>query len=299
MSAVGRAARDEDASAFAEADWETFLGSRLTRPVRVVYGRSRTSPLQARRTPAGRTTFARDGAEWLLRLHTMFRGAPPDVREAVADLLRSGRRAKRSCAVLDDWIAANLPRHPPPRVPDSSLTQRGRHHDLAAIAGGILVAELASDFGPARKPPRFTWGKSRARSRRRRGGALRLGSYDAEIDVVRIHPALDQEGVPDWFVRYVLFHELLHAVHPPVRGKDGRWIRHGKEFQARERAYPGLERALAWERRNIDALIRSARTGEPLRAKRRVTETALALVQMLLFPEAGGTRKKGRRPGRG
>lgn len=273
------------AGAFAEADWERFLGAKLTRPVRVVYGRSRTSPLQARRTPAGRTTFSRDGPEWHLRLHSMFRGAPPDVREAVADLLRSGRRARRSCAVLDDWIAANLPRHPPPRVPDAALVRRGRHHDLASIAAGILRLELAADFGPSQKPPRFTWAKVRARNpRRRRGGALRLGSYDAEIDVVRIHPALDQEGVPEWFVRYVLFHELLHAVHPPVRGRDGRWIRHGKEFQARERGYPGLERALAWERRNIDALIKSARTGEPLRAKRRAR--VLTLVQTLLFPDA-------------
>ena len=292
------------AEPFAEADWETFLGARLRYPVRVVYGRSRTSPLQARRTPPGMTTFARrgslggssGGAAWLLRLHSMFRAAPPDVREAVADLLRAGRRAKRSCALLDAWIAATLPRHPPPRVPDASLSQRGRHHDLARIAAGILSKELASDFGPSRPAPRVTWGRTRGRSPRR---AMRLGSYDAEIDVVRVHPALDQEGVPESFVRYVLFHELLHAVHPPVRGEDGRWIRHGREFQERERRYEGLERALTWERRNIDALIRSARTGKPLRSRRRERATALDLVQMLLFPEAleslGASRRRRQR----
>jgi hypothetical protein len=283
------------ASSLAESDWESFLEARLARPVRVVYGRSRTSPLQARRTPPGRTTFSRDGAEWLLRLHTMFRGAPTEVREAVADLLRAGRRAKRSCAVLDAWIAANLPRHPPPRVPDASLVQRGKHHDLAAIAAGILAKELEGEFGAAKKSPRFTWGTARGRAPRR---AMRLGSYDADVDVVRVHPALDQEGVPEWFVRYVLFHELLHAVYPPVRGSDGRWIRHGRSFQERERDYPGLERALAWERRNIDALIRSARTKKPLPAGRRTRSTAMELVQMLFFPEAADVRARARRPRR-
>ena len=294
---AGDASRRESAAlpGLAESDWESFLGSRLARPVRVVYGRSRTSPLQARRTPAGRTTFSRDGAEWLLRLHTMFRGAPQEVREAVADLLRLGRRAKRSCAMLDAWIAANLPRHPPPRVADARLVQRGKHHDLAAIAAGILANELAGEFGPAKKSPRFTWGNALGRAPRR---AMRLGSYDADVDVVRIHPALDQEDVPEWFVRYVLFHELLHAVYPPVRGIDGRWIRHGRAFQERERGYAGLEKALAWERRNIDALIRSARTKKPLRAARRSRSTAIELVQMLFFPEAAEVRTRARRPRR-
>lgn len=280
------------AATLAESDWESFLGARLARPVRVVYGRSRTSPLQARRTPPGRTTFARDGAEWLLRLHTMFRGAPPDVREAVADLLRAGRRAKRSCAILDAWIAANLPRHPPPRPSDDALVQRGKHHDLAAIAKGLLASELAEAFGPGKACPRFTWGRAKGRAPRR---AMRLGSYDADVDVVRIHPALDQAGVPESFVRYVLFHELLHAVYPPVRGADGRWIRHGRAFQQRERDYPGLEQALAWERRNIDALIRSARTNKPLSTSRRARSAAIELVQMLFFPEAAGVRSRPRR----
>ena len=267
----------------AEADWERFLGSRVSRPVRVVYGRSRTSPLQARRAPGDRAAPARCGDAWLLRLHTMFAGAPADVREAVADLLRSGRRAKRSCAVLDAWIAATLPSHPPPRLPDSALSHRGRHHDLARIAAELVERELAAEFGGARGVPRLTWGRTRGRSPRR---GMRLGSYDPELDVVRVHPALDQAGVPESFVRYVVFHELLHAMYPPVRGSDGRWVRHGEAFRARERGYPDLESALAWERRHIDALIRSARTGRPLRKDARAPARALELVQRLLFPEA-------------
>jgi hypothetical protein len=101
----------------------------------------------------------------------------------------------------------------------------------------------------------------------------------------RIHPALDQAAVPDWFVRYVLFHEFLHAVHPPVRGRGGRWIRHGPELVRREERYPDLERALAWERDHIDRLIRSARTGKPMRTTRFTAGSACDCLQGLLFPD--------------
>jgi hypothetical protein len=215
-------------------------------------------------------------------MHAMFAAAPPEVRGAVADLLRSGARARRSRNVLDTWIAATLPNHPPPRARESSLSTRGRHHDLDRIAGEILERELKADFGAGRPPPRLTWGRTGGRAPRR---GLRLGSYDAEMALVRIHPALDQEAVPDWFVRYVLFHELLHAVHPPVKNAAGRWVRHGRAFRERERAYSGLERAIAWEKGHIDALIRSARTRKPLRVERPAPGVLRGLVQRLLFPD--------------
>jgi hypothetical protein len=211
-------------------------------------------------------------------MHSMFAAAPPEVRSAVADLLAS-RKRPRTRPVLDDWIARALEEHPRPRISEEKLATRGAHHDLARIAKTLLEDELRGDFVD-RRPPGITWGRPGGR-RPRRG--LRLGSYDVEIDLVRIHPALDQAAVPEWFVRYVLFHELLHALHPPVRGRNGRWIRHGRELVRREKAYPGLERALAWEREHIDRLIRSARTGVAIKARRSAGRSALLLLQGLLF----------------
>ena len=59
--------------------WESYLGEKLSRRVRVVYGRSRSTPLQARRPRSGAT---RDGEpiDWLVRMHAMFAAAPPPVR---------------------------------------------------------------------------------------------------------------------------------------------------------------------------------------------------------------------------
>jgi hypothetical protein len=275
-----KASPDPAGTPLAAEDWEEFLGASLSRRVRVVYGRSRTTPLQAHRPRPKTPALPGKEVDWLVRLHSMFSVAPPDVRGAVVDVLRSGRRARRSRGVLESWITQMLARLPPPPVRESSLSTRGAHHDLEWIARELLEGELRLDFGPALPPPKLTWGRTSSR-RPRRG--LRLGSYDAELALVRIHPALDQAAVPDWFVRYVLFHELLHAVHPPFRSADGRWIRHGTEFREREQAYPDLARALAWEKRHIDALIRSARTGKPLRAARPAPAGVRRFVQRLLF----------------
>lgn len=275
------------APALTPSDWERFLSERLDRHVTVSYGRSRTTPLQAHRPRAARSA----ARSWRVRMHSMFAAAPVEVRAAVADLLASGNRVRGSRSVLDDWIAAALEKHPRPRIPDEGLEPRGRHHDLARIARTLLDAELRGDFGPGRPAPRLTWGRSRKR-RTRRG--LRLGSYDVEIDLVRIHPALDQPAVPEWFVRYVLFHEFLHAVHPPVRGRDGRWIRHGPELVRREKGYPDLERSLAWEGEHIDRLIRSARTGVAMRTRRNPAAAAVRLLQGLLFPEDSRGRRRGK-----
>jgi hypothetical protein len=141
------------------------------------------------------------------------------------------------------------------------------------MARELLATELAAEFAApgegapgspiANAPtrPHIGWGR-RSPSRTRR--SLRLGSYDADGHIVRIHPVLDQPAVPDWFVRYVVFHELLHVVFPVQRGADDRWIHHGRAFRRRERAYPDHRRALAWERAHLTALIRSARTNTPI-----------------------------------
>ncbi len=212
-------------------------------------------------------------------MHSMFATAPLEVRESVATWIRSGARARAACKRIDGWIAERLVELPPPPARRIVARARGAHHDLEALAETLWSSWFASDFTSARGRPACSWGKS-ARSRSRR--SLRLGSYAQGQHLVRLHPVLDQPGVPEWFVRFVLFHELLHAAVPPVRGADRRWIHHGPEFQRRERAHPDHARALEWEAENLTSLIRSARSGKPLRGARSRGLVSRAL-QRLLF----------------
>ena len=221
-------------------EWSKALRARLGRPVHVTFGRSRTTPL----------AYVQEAATTHLRMHRLFEQAPPEIVDAVGRWMRVGRRARRVCDALDRWIDQKLRELPPRPARAPALRTCGAVHDLLPLAEGLFAAEFAADFRPPRSRPAISWGR-RAKSRARR--ALLLGSYQPASDLVRVHPVLDHPSVPAWFVRYVLFHEILHAALPRER--------HGPLFRNRERAYPDYKAAIGWQRRNIDRLIRAARRG--------------------------------------
>jgi hypothetical protein len=256
--------------ALSVAAWEAELASHLGYPVRVEFTRARRYPVQlrpARRAEVVARPELRHG--WVVRLHRAFAEAPPEVREALAAWIRAGRRARRACGLLDRWVEETLAALPPPPRRRTSLRTAGEVHDLAALGRSVLEQEFAGEFEGEPGPPDITWGRrgpSRARSR------LQLGSYQPAGHLVRIHPVLDQPAVPAWLVRYVLFHEHLHAAIPSETDPaTGRTVHHGPRFNARERAYPDHARALAWERLHLSSLLRSARAGRPLRRSTPLT----------------------------
>jgi len=238
--------------------------------VRVRYGRARHQVVRVER---GR-------AETVVHLAGFFAHAPREIQQALATWMRSGRRAPRATRELDHWIEQRVRALAAAAPREVRLEARGRHHDLARIAAELLGSEFAGDaLGDA---PAIGWGRARgSRSRR----SLRLGSFDPVDRAVRLHPVLDSRGVPEWFVRYVLFHELLHAVLDAPSRKPGRRIVHGPEFRRRERAYRDHSRALEWEKRQIHALIRCARAGEPFveRKTQRKPPERSSWLQKLLF----------------
>jgi hypothetical protein len=210
-----------------------------------------------------------------VRLNHAFGQAPEPVRIAVADWLRVGRDGRAACRALDEWIASIAATLGPPRLP--RILTRGVHHDLGEMLLELLAHEFR-DLPSERHPCAVTWGRRAPRAPRR---SLQLGSFDPETALIRIHPVLDQPAVPRWFVRYVLFHELLHSELRQSCPSTKRAQHHGREFRRREAAYADTARALEWQDQNLSALLRSARTGNPIRIERR--KRAVRFFQRLLF----------------
>lgn len=221
-------------------------------------------PVEVRFSRARRTVLRveKHGETLRVHMHSFFAHAPLDVQEHVLAWLRSGRRARRATSQLDQWIETELAQlwQREPRL--VRLRTRGQAHDLEPLATELFGGPLRSDFSDPAARPRVTWGRS-TKSRTRR--TLRLGSYDYHSGLVRIHPVLDQEAVPSFFVRYVLHHELLHAALPREGGHGTRRVFHGPEFRRRERAFDDTQRALEWEKHHLEELLRSARTGKEMR----------------------------------
>ena len=83
-----------------------------------------------------------------------------------------------------------------------------------------------------------------------------FGTIQEEDRVIRINPALDQPFVPLWFLRYVLYHEMLHSVVPDEPVAGGRRIVHTEQFNRREREFPNYRRARRWEEENLSRFLR-------------------------------------------
>ncbi len=185
-----------------------------------------------------------------LRLHHMFIKAPDAVLAALADYLLDLKSDNRR---LDRFIERNRDRVRR-RRPMALGSPRGSRFDLTAIRDALNRAYFAE---PVEVP--VVWGSSRRRRRSRRRRSIRLGSYCYEEQVIRIHPALDQDFVPAYVVAGVVYHEMLHQALG-ARKKNGRRLVHTREFREREARFVHYQKAEAWERANLGRLLRTRRT---------------------------------------
>jgi hypothetical protein len=185
-----------------------------------------------------------------VRVHMMFLGAPDRVRDAlVAYVVHSDREASQ---VIGNYIDQNLHRIRASRPVPGPLKTRGEVHDLLAILGDLNHEY----FGGALSNVLVTWGRRGVMTQSRSRKSIKLGSYSAIERLIRIHPVLDKPWVPRYFVAYIVFHELLHHVVPGIQ-QGARSILHPPEFLRREREFRHYERAVDWERKHIDRLLRA------------------------------------------
>jgi hypothetical protein len=189
-----------------------------------------------------------------LRLHQMFVDAEPRVVRALARYVVHNDR--RASTLLGEYIEANqhIIRQQERKPRQMTLRTAGRHHDLQAIYdrlnatmfGGTLEARIT--WGPGAVP------KEGVAPKRRR--SIKMGSFAVEDRLIRIHPSLDQDNVPDYFVSWIVYHEMLHGKHE-VKRTNGRRRFHTQAFLDEEKTFPDFQRACAWEKANLDRLLRS------------------------------------------
>jgi hypothetical protein len=65
--------------------------------------------------------------------------------------------------------------------------------------------------------------------------SIKLGAYNLKTQSIKIHRFLNRPEIPAYFVRYVIYHEMLHHVHPPIQGKRRRI--HHSTFREKEKAF--------------------------------------------------------------
>lgn len=127
----------------------------------------------------------------------------------------------------------------------------GRYHNLELLYASVNATEFNNQVDV-----QIIWGNNPSNYALKRKSII-FGTYSQKENLIRIHPFLDQAFVPTFFVRYIVFHEILHAFLGVKKGPNGRRRIHPPEFKRREREYYGYERAIAWDNdpKNLGKLL--------------------------------------------
>lgn len=180
-----------------------------------------------------------------VRVSDLFEDAPADVYETLAAILlsklyskkvdsrhnRAYRQYTMSASMLERTRRARRDRGRRTRTTGAA----GRFHDL----GPLFDAINAECFRSTLRRPALSWTRRETRSV--------LGRYDFDQDAIFISRSLDSPDVPEYVVRYILFHEMLHIKHG-TEIRNLREIVHSPEFRREERRYEYYEAANRWLR---------------------------------------------------
>lgn len=182
-----------------------------------------------------------------VRVSDLFLDAPDNFFETLAAILlcklykkkidprhnRTYRRYTMSGDMVERRRKARAERGRRPRTTGAG----GHFHDLTPLFESINTEY----FGAALPKPELSWTAIRT--------SRVLGRYDFDQDVIFISKSLDTAEVPEYVVRYVLFHEMLHVKHG-TRIRNLREMVHTPEFRREERGYEFYDAANAWLKNN-------------------------------------------------
>lgn len=182
------------------------------------------------------------GGRVYVRISDIFKAAPTDVHRALAFILvarllskrtpENHERRYRDYAYSPEVMRSmDLARRRRGRKVVS--TSRGHFYDLERVFQRLNRRYFEGQI----EKPTLTWSQRRTRRI--------LGHHDAVHDTIVISKTLDAADVPEWFVEFVLYHEMLHIKHP-ARFIKGRRYYHTKAFRSEEQRFPRYAEAQHW-----------------------------------------------------
>ncbi|MCZ2391195.1 MAG: M48 family peptidase [Acidobacteria bacterium] len=221
-------------------------------------GLRRTPPIEVSFYPyvgINHTIRIREGSVYV-RIGEICRQMPLSAHRGLAHILVAKLYRRKAPAEKRQLYSAYIDR---PEIRDrASDMKRERGRKVVTSSEGtvydldsIFAALNARYFKRRVKKPVLTWS---ARKTYRI-----LGHHDATHGVISISRSLDSKSVPRFVVEYVMFHEMLHIVHPTKTDENGRRLNHTPAFRRDERKYFHFNAAERWIEENVRHLKREAK----------------------------------------
>jgi len=166
-------------------------------------------------------------------------GAPDGVMEALAEILLSKLFRRPVPAHCNERYRRYLNRRDVRRNLDLVRQIRGRKQVEHAQGRCYDLDEIFEElnfqyFHGLMARPILGWSPNASRTL--------LGHYDPSHNAIVLSRILDRPNTPRLAVEYVLFHEMLHLVHP-AQHRGARRCVHTKEFKAAEKQFEKLKEA--------------------------------------------------------
>lgn len=179
-------------------------------------------------------------------LHRMFLEAPHNVMQALACYLKGEH--KKLAPSIRAYIEYNLQQldysH---ELNLSKLQAKGRVYDLQEMYDYLNRRYFQGSLGL-----HITWF---GQGRRKMCNRITFGLFHDPLRLIKINRLLDNKRFPDYFVAYVIYHEMLHYVCPAYVDEKGQKHIHSKEFKEREKDYRHFKLAQQWLRDNQQYLF--------------------------------------------
>jgi hypothetical protein len=140
-----------------------------------------------------------------------------------------------------------------PAKAGKTCSPQGKYYNLSDIFNRINH----DYFNKRLKMPIIGW--------TRKPATRRLGFYDYTHNRLMVSSFLDNDIFPDYIIQGIVYHEMLHMIHP-VRHKNGRRVVHSKEFKGDEKKFRYYASYEKWFRHEYPRYLRNKR--KPLSLKR-------------------------------
>jgi hypothetical protein len=177
-----------------------------------------------------------------VRLSDICKDGPPEALRALAFVLVARLLGKKVPTVHErtyrDYSLT------PEVMRSSDIARRGRGRKMISSARGNvydldkMFARLNRHYFDSQlEKPTITWSQRKTRSI--------LGHHDRVYETITISKSLDSTQVPEWFVEFILYHEMLHMKHA-ARMINGRRYYHTAAFRSDERRHARYDDAQRW-----------------------------------------------------
>ncbi len=177
-----------------------------------------------------------------VRLSDLLESAPQPVLRAIAHILLAKLYRKEMEPAMTAKYRRYISSHDLTAKAHLIRQIRGRKK-IGSARGHVYDLELVFEelntrfFHGLLARPLMTWSDHSSRQS--------LGHYDPAHNTIVVSRIFDRAEVPRYAVEYLVYHEMLHLKHP-VKLRGSRRCVHGPEFQAEEKLFPELQRALAF-----------------------------------------------------